>query len=288
MKSVIFIIISCFFFSILAALIKYNSTYIHPVEQAFFRNFISIFFLFPLLLKKNLWSPQKKNFKLLFLRGFLGGITMILLFCSYSLIPLSQAMAISFSTPIFIYIGGALFFNEKTSKSMNFFTLFGFILTLIIIRPDLEIKLGIVFAIGAAITHAMAGLLVKKLSESENIFTLMFSMVVLMTPITFIPTFYVWTTPTSSIIIISLILVALTATIGNYFWTKSISLSELTNIMPFDFTKLLFSTLIGLFFFGEKIDKLTIICGSLLILCNTLMAQTIKSNKNEKSNISNN
>tara|TARA_B100000700_G_scaffold329285_1_gene450381 strand:- start:1931 stop:2797 length:867 start_codon:yes stop_codon:yes gene_type:complete len=288
MKSVIFIIISCFFFSILAALIKYNSTYIHPVEQAFFRNFISIFFLFPLLLKKNLWSPQKKNFKLLFLRGFLGGITMILLFCSYSLIPLSQAMAISFSTPIFIYIGGALFFNEKTSKSMNFFTLFGFILTLIIIRPDLEIKLGIVFAIGAAITHAMAGLLVKKLSESENIFTLMFSMVLLMTPITFIPTFYVWTTPTSSIIIISLILVALTATIGNYFWTKSISLSELTNIMPFDFTKLLFSTLIGLFFFGEKIDKLTIICGSLLILCNTLMAQTIKSNKNEKSNISNN
>ena len=121
MKSVIFIIISCFFFSILAALIKFNSTSIHPVEQAFFRNFISIFFLSPLLLRKNLWSPQKKNFKLLILRGLLGGITMILLFCSYSLIPLSQAMAISFSTPIFVYIGGAFFFKEKTSKSMNFY-----------------------------------------------------------------------------------------------------------------------------------------------------------------------
>ena len=288
MKSVIFIIISCFFFSILAALIKFNSTSIHPVEQAFFRNFISIFFLSPLLLRKNLWSPQKKNFKLLILRGLLGGVTMILLFWSYSLIPLSQAMAISFSTPIFVYIGGAFFFKEKTSKSMNFFTLFGFILTLIIIRPDLEIKLGIIFAIGAAITHAMTGLLVKKLSESENIFTLMFSMVVLMTPITFIPTIYVWRTPESSIIIFSLILVALTATVGNYFWTKSISSSKLTNIMPFDFTKLLFSTLIGLVFFGEQIDKLTIVCGSLLILCNTLMAQNVKSNKNEKSNIPNN
>ena len=285
MKSVIFIIISCFFFSILAALIKYNSTYIHPVEQAFFRNFISIFFLSPFLLKKNLWSPQKKNFKLLFLRGFLGGVTMILLFCSYSLIPLSQAMAISFSTPIFIYLGGVLFFKEKTSLSMNFFTLVGFILTLIIIRPDLEIKLGTIFAIGAAITHAMAGLLVKKLSESENIFTLMFSMVVLMTPITFIPTIYVWRTPESSTIIILLILVALTATVGNYFWTKSISSSKLTNIMPFDFTKLLFSTLIGLVVFDEKIDKLTIFCGSFLILCNTLMAKKIKSNKNDKSNI---
>ena len=116
----------------------------------------------------------------------------------------------------------------------------------------------------------------------------MFSMVVLMTPITFIPTIYVWTTPESSIIIISLILVALTATVGNYFWTKSISSSKLTNIMPFDFTKLLFSTLIGLVFFGEQIDKLIIVCGSLLILCNTLMVQNIKSNKNEKSNIPNN
>ena len=38
----------------------------------------------------------------------------------------------------------------------------GFILTIVIIRPDLEIKLGVVLALIAAITHAITALLVKK------------------------------------------------------------------------------------------------------------------------------
>ena len=56
--------------------------------------------------------------------------------------------------------------------------------TVLIIRPDLEIELGSMLALISAVTHAIAGLLVKKLSHDENILTLMFSMVVLMAPIT--------------------------------------------------------------------------------------------------------
>ena len=41
---------------------------------------------------------------------------MILLFWSYSLIPLSQAMAISFTTPLFMYLGSIIFFKEKALK----------------------------------------------------------------------------------------------------------------------------------------------------------------------------
>ena len=87
---------------------------------------------------------------------------MILLFCSYTMIPLSQAMAVSFSTPLFMYLGGIIFFKEKTSKFNNLILILGFILTIIIIRPDLEIKLGVILALIAALTHAIAGLLVKK------------------------------------------------------------------------------------------------------------------------------
>ena len=61
----------------------------------------------------------------LILRGLLGGITMILLFKSYSLIPLSQAMAISFSTPLFIYFGSVLIFEEKKPIYLKLFFVFG-------------------------------------------------------------------------------------------------------------------------------------------------------------------
>ena len=119
--------------------------------------------------------------------------------------------------------------------------------------------------------------LVKKLSHDENVLTLMFSMVLLMTPMTFIPSTYFWK-PIDSFFIFSLLLsLAFIATLGNYFWTKAISLSKLTNLMPFDFTKLIFSSILGFIFFQEKIDFVTTICGLGLIICNSLIADKIRN-----------
>ncbi|MEE2695282.1 MAG: DMT family transporter [Pseudomonadota bacterium] len=288
MFPIILLIASCILFSILAALIKFNSQFVHPIEQAFFRNFISIFFLIPFILKEKIFIRKKSNVKLLILRGLFGGITMVLLFCSYTMIPLSQAMAVSFSTPLFIYLGGIVFFKERTSKFNNFMMFIGFFLTLAIIRPDLELKLGTIFALTAAITHAIAGLLVKKVSQTESIIVLMLSMVLLMTPLTFFPSLYVWTTPQNGYIFLLLFVVAIVATLGNYFWTKALSISKLTNLMSFDFSKLIFTTILGLIFFNERLDYVTLICGGGLIICNNLTAINLKKNENQKNLLSNN
>ncbi len=279
MSAILQLIISCFLFSVLAALIKFNSSFIHPTEQAFFRNFFSIFLLLPFFLRQNKLVNLKSNYRLLFLRGFFGGITMILLFYAYTLIPLSQAMAISFSTPLFIYFGSIFFLKENTDKQKTLYMLLGFLLTLVIIRPDLNLQIGSILAIISSITHAIAGLIVKKLSETENVVTLMFSLVLIMTPITFFPSLYVWDTPSNLFMFFLLFVIAVTATLGNFFWTKAISLTTLTNLMPFDFSKLIFATILGVIFFQEKIDLITIVCGSGIIVCNSLIAKNIGNEK---------
>ena len=275
MHPILQLLVSCFLFSVLAALIKYNASFIHPTEQAFFRNLFGIFLLLPFFLRQNKLVNFKSNYRLLFLRGFFGGITMILIFYAYTLIPLSQAMAISFSTPLFIYFGGIFFLKENTDKQKTFYMLLGFVLTLVIIRPDLKLQIGSIFAIISSITHAIAGLIVKKLSETENVLTLMFSLVLIMTPITFLPSLYVWDTPSNFFVFFLLIIIATTATLGNFFWTKAISLTTLTNLMPFDFSKLIFATILGVIFFDEKIDLITILCGTGIIICNSLIAKNI-------------
>ena len=279
MSAILQLIISCFLFSVLAALIKFNASFIHPTEQAFFRNFLSIFLLLPFFLRQNKLVNFKSNYKLLFLRGFFGGITMILLFYAYSLIPLSQAMAISFSTPLFIYFGSIFFLKENTNKQKTFYMLLGFLLTVVIIRPDLNLQIGSILVVISSITHAIAGLIVKKLSETENVITLMFSLVLIMTPITFFPSLYVWDTPSNLFMFFLLFIIAVTATLGNFFWTKAISLTTLTNLMPFDFSKLIFATILGVIFFQEKIDLITIVCGSGIIICNSLIARNISNEK---------
>ncbi|MDC2965808.1 DMT family transporter [Alphaproteobacteria bacterium] len=277
MHPILQLIVSCFLFSVLAALIKYNATFIHPTEQAFFRNLFGIFLLLPFFLRQNKLVNFKSNYRLLFLRGFFGGITMILLFYAYTLIPLSQAMAISFSTPLFIYFGGIFFLKENTDKQKTFYMLLGFVLTLVIIRPDLKLQIGSIFAIISSITHAIAGLIVKKLSETENVLTLMFSLVLIMTPITFLPSLYVWDTPSNFFVFFLLFIIAATATLGNFFWTKAISLTTLTNLMPFDFSKLIFATILGVIFFEEKIDLITVVCGTGIIICNSLIAKNVSN-----------
>ena len=277
MYPILQLIISCFLFSVLAALIKFNASFIHPTEQAFFRNLFGIFLLLPFFLRQNKLVNFKSNYRLLFLRGFFGGITMILLFYAYTLIPLSQAMAISFSTPLFIYFGGIFFLKENTDKQKTFYMLLGFVLTLVIIRPDLKLQIGSIFAIISSITHAIAGLIVKKLSETENVLTLMFSLVLIMTPITFLPSLYVWDTPSNFFVFFLLFIIAATATLGNFFWTKAISLTTLTNLMPFDFSKLIFATILGVIFFEEKIDLITVVCGTGIIICNSLIAKNVSN-----------
>ena len=277
MYPILQLIVSCFLFSVLAALIKYNASFIHPTEQAFFRNLFGIFLLLPFVLRQNKLVNFKSNYRLLFLRGFFGGITMILLFYAYTLIPLSQAMAISFSTPLFIYFGGIFFLKENTDKQKTFYMLLGFVLTLVIIRPDLKLQIGSIFAIISSITHAIAGLIVKKLSETENVLTLMFSLVLIMTPITFLPSLYVWDTPSNFFVFFLLFIIAAIATLGNFFWTKAISLTTLTNLMPFDFSKLIFATILGVIFFEEKIDLITVVCGTGIIICNSLIAKNVSN-----------
>ena len=279
MNAVFLLILSCLSFSILAALIKFLSNQVHPFEQAFFRNIISLLLILPIVLRQKVLVKNKQNIKLLILRGLFGGITMILLFWSYTLIPLSQAMAISFTTPLFMYLGAILFFKERVAQTNNAVLILGFILTLVLIRPDLDIKLGAFIALLASIMHAIAGLLVKKISRTESVLTLMLSMVCIMTPISLIPSLYVWVHPNNLSVVLFLVLIAIFATIGNYLWTKALSLEQLTNLMPFEFSKLIFATLLGLFFFDEKLDYLVIVSAIGLLILNNFLVKEIRSNE---------
>ena len=277
-KSVFLIIASCFFFSILAALIKYLNSFLHPFEQAFFRNIFSLILILPIffILKENFYTTKKK--KLLFLRSIFGALTMILLFWSYTLIPLSQVMAISFSTPLFIFLGGIIFFKEKIDR-LNVIIMFcGFAFTILIIRPDISIKFGTIIALMSAISHAITGLIVKDLTRTESVFCIMFYMVVFMSPLTFVPSIFVWVIPSEIQIWIILFLLALVGTLGNFCWTKALSLAPTTRIMPFEFSKLIFASIIGIIFFNEKLDIITIFGGLGILICNLLISKRTNEN----------
>ena len=103
----------------------------------------------------------------------------------------------------------------------------------------------------------------------------MFSMVCFMAPISFIPSFFVWVTPNSPHVYGWLILIAL-VNIGKFFMDKALSMENLTIFMPFEFSKLFFATILGILFFDEKLDYVTILCGISLLILNNFLILDVK------------
>lgn len=269
-------ILSCFFFSILAGLIKFLGNDVHAFQQAFFRNIFSIVIIAPFVLFYKIKIFKTDRLWLLILRSFFGSLTMIFLFLSYTLIPLSQAVAISFTTPLFIFLGGIIFFKEKINTNKITALLFGFIFTILALKPSADMSIGSLIALFAAFFHSIAGLIVKELTKTESILSLMFFMIIFMSGFTVLPAYFYWETPQVSGSWIILFLLALVGTLGNYFWTSAISKDEVTTIMPFDYTKLIFATLIGLLFFEEKIETLILFSGFGIVICNMILLKSTK------------
>ena len=274
-------IASCLFFSILSGVIKFIGDSIHPFEQAFFRTFFCIFLFLPYIIfnYKKILKTNRKTF--LLIRSFFGALTMILLFWSYTLIPLTQAISISFTTPLFIFLGSIIFFKERPTNKVILCLIVGFLLTIVIIQPESGINFGTFIALLASFSHAIVGLMVKDLTKTESVSSIMIFMIIFITPLTLIPASFVWTIPESNSLWVLLFSLAIIGTIGNFCWTRAISISSMTNIMPFDFSKLIFTTIIGVCFFNEVIN-FTILFGGLgLIICNIVVAKDL----NDKNKI---
>src|SRR5437868_6362294 len=102
---------SGFFFSCLNAEIRYLSAYLHPFETAFFRNLFGLVFMVPWLFRAGLGGLRTSRLKLYLFRTTLGLISMLCWFTALALLPLSQAVALSFTAPLFATVGAALFLH---------------------------------------------------------------------------------------------------------------------------------------------------------------------------------
>src|SRR5205823_7318446 len=112
------------------------------------------------------------------------------------LLPLSQAVALSFTAPLFATVGAALFLHEQVRRRRWAATVIGFLGVLIIARPEaLGVSFGVALAIGSSVLSAAVTLIVKRLSRTESSSAIVTYMVLIMTPLSLVPALFVWQMP---------------------------------------------------------------------------------------------
>ncbi|XXK35343.1 DMT family transporter [Rhodobacteraceae bacterium nBUS_22] len=237
-KAIAYTLISIFFFSFMGIFIRKSSENIHIMEVIFFRNLLACLIIIPVMSSSGLASFKMNRPGLFVWRAIFVSIGMFSGFSAITLIPLAQATAISFTTPIFVTIL-AVFLLGEVIKFRRVAAIFvGFIGMLIIVQPGVgSISLGIILAFIGAFFHSINLLIVKKLTANESANAIVVWMVIMLVPISFVPAIFVWEWP-SALTWLYLWCLAFCGTVGHSFFTRAYSLADITSLQPFQFIKL--------------------------------------------------
>jgi len=271
-KGVLWMLVSAAALAGLTGVVRHMSAGLPPFEIAFFRSFFGLLILAPWLMRSGLGVLRTKRLGLYTMRCALGAATMLMWFTAISMVPLADAVALGFTSPLFVILGAALFLGEVVRGRRLGVTLCGFAGALIILRPGGGVlDLGAVLVLLSAVTLAGANLSVKELSRTEPVQAIVTYMVIFMVPLTFIPALLVWQTPTPAQLA-ELLGLAAVATLGNYAMTRAVAVADASSVMPYDYARLPFAALIGFFVFGETSDAATWIGAGVIAVASLYLA----------------
>ena len=259
LRGIVLMCVSTVAFSIMHGLVRFVSEVLPPFQIAFFRNIFGLAFLLPLLMRSRFSILRTKRIGLHALRGIINLIAMLMFFTALSISPIAKVTALSFTAPIFMAILAVFVLRERFRIYRWLAILSGFIGMLIILRPGLvAIDTGALLVTASAGLWAIALLLIKILSRTEASLTIVAYMGIFLGVFSIFPALWVWQ-PFGMQTLFWLALIGLFGTIAQMSLSQSLKETDPTALMPFDFLKLVWTALIGAWFFSEIPDVYTLI-----------------------------
>ena len=258
-------------FSAMNTTIRLLTPYMHSTQMVFLRNICSLLLVLAWQYVRHRRLPVFRTQRLIghFWRASIGICAMELWFHAITLLPLTLATALSFTTPIFSTIIAILFLGEKAGIRRWSAIVVGFIGMLIILRPGISgVNSDALFVIGSSLMMGIAGVLVKSLTRTEAPETIVFYMALFMIPWSSIPAFFTWQA-VSLYALWLVFLVALFSTTAHLLMARAYMRADMVMLMPFDFSRLIFTAIIAYVLFDETMDMPTI-CGSLVIIASSV------------------
>ena len=266
--------------AIMVSGIKLLSQDLNPFIIAFYRCLFGVIIMLPFMIYNYPEAWKTHNIKLQFVRSAINVYSMISWFTAIGTLQLEKAAAIGFTTPLFTTILAIIFLGEVIRIQRITALIVGFIGILVVIRPGyIPFESGALWLLSAAITFSIVIIIVKKLTEKDSSLTTAFYQMAFMVPPTFFIALFFWESINISQFLL-FIFVAIAGFITQFSFAQCLKMAETTFIMPIQFTKLIWLSLIGYFFFMEVPDIWTWIGASIIFSSILFIAYREAINKN--------
>ena len=269
-------------FGLMAICIRLASGTEPTWEIAFFRNLFGLVALLPILAVPVLRSPQPrqalagivhtKQLSRYFIRCAIGVVSMFCGFWAIGHLPLSQAISLAYSSPIFVTIAAVLLLGEKVRMRRWMAVTIGFIGMLVIVRPGSHaFTPGLLVAIAAAVLSAIVAIQIKQLSKVDGPDTIVLWTYLFWVPMSLLPALPGWHWPQGEAWL-WLALCGLFGTGGQWLWTRALKLGEVSALTPISFMQLPVVTFAGWWLFNETLDRWTVIGATIILTATAYIA----------------
>ncbi len=272
-RAVFFMALSAVLFGCMAIVIRLASEQLHAFEIAFFRNFFGFVFTAPLFLKHGIGILKTDKLHLYIGRCMIGIISMMCGFWAIVHLPLAEAVAISYSTPLFVTILAVLFLGEVVGLRRWSAVLAGFVGVLIIMQPGSQtFNADMMIALMAAVMSAIVAISIKVLSRTEKADAIVIYTTMLWVPMSLIPALFVWEWPVG-ITWLWIIAAGFFGTTAHLFWTRALKLGDASMLTPISFFQVPVVAIGAWIVFDEKIGAMAFLGASIIFVANAYIAR---------------
>ena len=272
-KGILLKLASALLFAVMSSLIRgFGDTV--PVGQVVF--FRSAFAIVPVVIiyaaRRELMTAVRTGRPLGHLgRGIISVFGMFLSFAALARLPLVDATAISFASPLITVALAALILKERVRVYRWSAVVIGFLGVIVMLAPYLELShaaatgpaIGALFAISAAFCNAGTVIQTRRLTDSETTSAIVFyfSLFCALAGLLTLP--FAWHPPTG-VEFAELVAIGVIGGVSHILLTESYRFAPASLLAPFDYTAMVWAFVLGYAMFGETPTPLVLL-GAVII-----------------------
>ncbi|MGI9491066.1 MAG: DMT family transporter, partial [Geminicoccaceae bacterium] len=254
-------------------IIRMVSADLHTFEIVFFRNLFGLIAMLPLLLRFGPSMLRTENRKSLLLMSIWHLLGMICYFLAIAYLPLADAIALSFSKPLFVTLGAVLILGEIVRARRIAAVSVGFLGVLIVLQPGAKVishYSGVILF--GTILGAATSLMIKRLTGLVSVPTIVWYQALFATMLALPLCLLHWRTPDT----FGWLLLIAIGVLGTLSWlaaTRALALIDASAAAPFEFLRLPFAALIAYWWFAEVPSVSTWLGGGVIFAATFYIAQ---------------
>ena len=236
---------------VMATLVKHLGSELPAMEILFFRSAIGFLFVLPLFIRNPMEPLRTKRPGMHLVRGAIGAIGNACFFWTLTHMLLADAMALQFSRPLFMIPLAVLLLGEIVGFRRTAVAAIGFAGILLYARPftggfEPDAFVG---ALGA-LAGALVVICIKRLATTEPTRVIMFYYAFWNALFALIPGVLFWVTPSLPQLAL-LTVIGFLGIAGQSMITHGLSMGEATVLVPLDYSRIVYSAVLGYLLFNE-------------------------------------